>query len=266
MSLRWVGIVEGAAALLAGALLGGEASFADPAADNTAGAGGLEEITVTAQRRQESAQNVGIAMAVLPGSSLETKSITNVNDLQNAVPSLEIEPAFGSSQPQFRLRGVGFIDYTSNNASPVGVSIDDVALALPIQTQGLLFDLDRVEVLYGPQGTLYGRNTTGGEINFITNRPTADTHAGVTFEYGSYNQFAGQGFVSGSIADGLLGRLSFATEQGGAWQYNRLNGDSLGNQDKVALRGQLEFDPTQALNFRLETYWHRTNRRRSGCT
>src|SRR5580698_3333490 len=243
MFIRLMAAATGAGAIFvaAGAL----------ASDN----GGLEEIVVTAQRREESAQNVGIAMSVLSGQSLADKSISYVNDLQNVAPSLQIEPAFGSSQPQFRLRGVGFIDYTSNNASPVGVSIDDVALALPIQTQGLLFDIDRVEVLYGPQGTLYGRNTTGGEINFVTNRPTADTHAGATVEYGSYNQFAAQGFVSGSIAEGLLGRLAFATQQGGAWQYNRLNGDSLGNQDRVALRGQLEFDPTQAINFRLETYW-----------
>jgi iron complex outermembrane recepter protein len=250
MRLGWV-----APMLSVGGLLAGGASFADPAAGTSGGAGGLEEIVVTAERKQESAQNVGIAMSVLPGESLEAKSITYVNDLQNAVPSLQVEPAFGSSQPQFRLRGVGFIDYTSNNASPVGVSIDDVALALPIQTQGLLFDIDRVEVLYGPQGTLYGRNTTGGEINFITNRPTVDPHAGFTFELGSYGAFAGQGFVSGSIADGLTGRLSVATEQGGAWQWNRLNGDSLGAKDRVALRGQLEFDPTQALNFRLETFW-----------
>lgn len=250
MSLRLAGSLFGA-----GVLLASGTSFADPATDKTADAGGLEEIVVTAERRQEPAQSVGIAMSVLPGDSLEAKSISYVNDLQNAVPSLQVEPAFGSSQPQFRLRGVGFIDYTSNNASPVGVSIDDVALALPIQTQGLLFDIDRVEVLYGPQGTLYGRNTTGGEINFITNRPTADTHAGATVEYGSYGQFTGQGFVSGSVADGLMGRLSFATEQGGAWQWNRLNGESLGDADKVALRGQLEFDPAQALNFRLETFW-----------
>ena len=153
---------------------------------------------VTAQRREESVQSVGIAIAVLQGDTLAAKSITYVNDLQNAAPSLQVEPAFGSSQPQFRLRGVGFIDYTSNNASPVGVSIDDVALALPIQTQGLLFDIDRVEVLYGPQGTLYGRNTTGGEINFVTNRPTADPHTGVTFEYGSFNAFSSEGFVSGT--------------------------------------------------------------------
>jgi iron complex outermembrane receptor protein len=231
--------------------------FAEPAADPSAttGSSGLDEIVVTAQRREESVQNVGIAISVLQGDRLAAKSVTYINDLQNAVPSLQVEPAFGSSQPQFRLRGVGFIDYTSNNASPVGVSIDDVALALPIQTQGLLFDIDRVEVLYGPQGTLYGRNTTGGEINFITNRPTADAHAGTTIEYGSFNAFSSEGFVSGSILDGLTGRLSYGTEQGGGWQYNRLNGERLGDKDKLALRGQLEFDPSEVLNFRLTTYW-----------
>ena len=179
---------------------------------------------VTAQRREESAQNVGIAMSVLSGHSLADKSISYVNDLQNAVPSLQVEPAFGSSQPQFRLRGVGFIDYTSNNTSPVGVSLDGVAFALPIQTQGQLFDIDRVEVLRGPQGTLYGRNTTGGEINFISNRPTADPHAGFSLEYGSHNELNAEGFVSGSIAEGLTGRLAVATEQGGAWQRNRVTG------------------------------------------
>jgi iron complex outermembrane recepter protein len=251
MGFRFVALALGA-----GGLLAGTASFADPAADKAAAdANGLEEIVVTAERREESVQSVGISIAVLSGDSLAAKSVTYVNDLQNVAPSLQIEPAFGSSQPQFRLRGVGFIDYTSNNASPVGVSIDDVALALPIQTQGMLFDIDRVEVLYGPQGTLYGRNTTGGEINFITNRPTAETHFGSTIEYGSFNEFHGESFVSGTIVQGLEGRLSVATEQGGGWQYNRLNGDSLGDKDKVALRGQLEFDPAEPLHFRLETFW-----------
>jgi iron complex outermembrane receptor protein len=218
-------------------------------------AGGLEEIVVTAQRREESAQSVGIAMSVLSGQSLADKSIVYINDLQNAVPSLQVEPAFGSSQPQFRLRGVGFIDYTSNNTSPVGVSLDGVAFALPIQTQGQLFDIDRVEVLRGPQGTLYGRNTTGGEINFISNRPTADTHAGFSLEYGSHNEVNAEGFVSGVIADGLTGRLSVATEQGGAWQRNRVTGQSLGDKDKVAVRGQLQWEPAEAFNFRLGVHW-----------
>jgi len=230
-------------------------SAATPSAVSINDAAGLEEIVVTAQRREESAQSVGIAMSVLSGQSLADKSIAYVNDLQNAVPSLQVEPAFGSSQPQFRLRGVGFIDYTSNNTSPVGVSLDGVAFALPIQTQGQLFDIDRVEVLRGPQGTLYGRNTTGGEINFITNRPTAETHAGVSLEYGSHNEVNAEGFVSGTIAPDLTGRLSVATEQGGAWQRDRVTGQSLGDKDKVAVRGQLQWSPSEALNFRLGLHW-----------
>jgi iron complex outermembrane receptor protein len=234
---------------------GGMAAAAPLAVASSSDSSGLAEVVVTAQRREESAQNVAIAMSVISGQSLAEKSISYVNDLQNAVPSLQVEPAFGSSQPQFRLRGVGFIDYTSNNTAPVGVSLDGVAFALPIQTQGQLFDIDRIEVLRGPQGTLYGRNTTGGEINFVSNRPTAETHAGASLEYGSHNEVNAEGFVSGTIAEGLLGRLSVATEQGGAWQRNRVTGESLGDKDKVAVRGQLQWDPAEAFDFRLGLHW-----------
>jgi outer membrane receptor protein involved in Fe transport len=248
MSARVIGVL-GAVALVfqvpAGAVESTSASDA----------GGLEEVVVTAQRRVESLQDVGIAISVLSGESLADKSITYVNDLQNATPSLQIEPAFGSGQPQFRLRGVGFIDYTSNNTAPVGASLDGVAFALPIQTQGQLFDIDRVEVLRGPQGTLYGRNTTGGVINFITNRPTADFHAGFSAEYGSHNAVLAEGFVSGPVAQGLTARLSVATEQGGAWQRNRVTGQELGDKDKIAVRGQLQWDPSEALNFRLGAHF-----------
>ena len=223
----------------------------------SADADGLGEVVVTAQRREESAQNVGIALSVVSGQDLAAKGITSVTGLQNAIPSLQVEPAFGSGQPQYRIRGVGFLDYTSNNASPIGVSLDDVAFALPIQTAGQLYDLDRIEVLRGPQGTLYGRNTTGGQINFITNRPTEETHAGFTAEYGSHNEVDAEGYVSGSIVDGLTGRLSVATEQGGAWQRNRDTGQHLGRQDKVAGRGQLEWKPAEAVDIRLEFHLSR---------
>ncbi|MFX6811620.1 Plug domain-containing protein, partial [Acinetobacter baumannii] len=89
------------------------------------------------------------------------RGLTKINQLQDSVPSLEIVPAFGGGQPQFRLRGVGFDDYATNNASTVGVYVDDVAYPVPVTTQSALFDIERVEVLRGPQGTLYGRNTTG---------------------------------------------------------------------------------------------------------
>jgi iron complex outermembrane recepter protein len=200
MSLRFVAAVLGAAAGLASS-----ASLANFAAESAAAdANTLGEVVVTAQRKEESAQNVGIALSVISGDELADKAITNVAGLQNAIPSLQVEPAFGGGQPQFRIRGVGFLDYTSNNASPIGVSLDDVAFALPIQTAGQLFDVNRIEVLRGPQGTLYGRNTTGGQINFISNRPTAETHAGLTAEYGSHNEVNAEGYVSGSIAEGLL--------------------------------------------------------------
>ena len=246
MSIRLLASTLGLGAILFSSLGAAAAGGSDA---------GLEEVVVTAQRREESAQSVGIAMSVISGASLADKSINYINDLQNAVPSLQIEPAFGSGQPQLRIRGIGFLDYTSNNASPVGVSLDDVALALPIQTQGQLFDIDRIEVLRGPQGTLYGRNTTGGEINFISNRPTVDPHAGLTVEYGSFDEFMSEGFISGPLTEGLLGRLSFSTTQGGAWQYNRVTDASLGDKDKIAVRAQLEWDPTAALNFRVNAHW-----------
>ncbi|MFT4199082.1 MAG: TonB-dependent receptor [Pseudoxanthomonas sp.] len=211
----------------------------------------LPAVVVTAEHRAESAQKIGASISVIGGEQLKEKSIDTVNDLQHATPSLEVEPAFGSGQPQFRLRGVGFIDYTSNNASTVGINVDGVAFALPIQTQGLLFDLDRVEILRGPQGTLYGRNTTGGTVNFITRRPTDTFQAGFTTDYGSYNAWSGEGYLSGPLTSTLKGRLSIASQQGGAWQKNRDTGEKLGDKNTLAVRGQLEWTPSDALDARL---------------
>ena len=176
---------------------------------------------------------------MLSGDDLTARGIGNVNALQYAAPSLEIVPAFGGGQPQFRLRGVGFDDYASNNTSTVGVYVNEVAYTLPIQTQGLLFDIDRVEVLRGPQGTLYGRNTTGGAINFITRRPTEALSAGVSAEFGRWNALQVEGFVSGPVSDTLRFRLAGITQQGGDWQEYRVTGESTGEADKVAVRGQL---------------------------
>jgi outer membrane receptor protein involved in Fe transport len=237
-------------ALAISAVLASGQALAAAAAD----AGKLEDVVVTAQRRVESAQDVGIALSVLNVDSLKDAGVEKVNDLQNATPSLEVEPAFGSGQAQFRLRGVGFIDYTSNNSSPVGVSVDGVAYSFPIQTQGQLFDVSRVEVLRGPQGTLYGRNTTGGAINIITNRPTETSEGGVDLTYGTHNAFAGEAFVSGPLGEGLSARLSTAVEQGGAWQRNRVTGESLGDKNKFALRGQLAWKIADGVDLRLTAH------------
>jgi iron complex outermembrane recepter protein len=215
----------------------------------------LETVTVTAQRREESAQDVGISLSVLSDKDLTDRGINTVNQLQYAVPSFEAVPAFGSGQPEFRLRGVGFDDYGSNNSSTVGVYLDEVAFPVPASTQGLFFDLSRVEVLRGPQGTLYGRNTTGGAINFITNRPADTFGAGGKIEYGSYNALRGEAYLTGPLADGLKFRLAATTEQGGAWQKNRVTGESLGDKDRSAVRGELEWTPVSAVDILLEGHW-----------
>jgi outer membrane receptor protein involved in Fe transport len=209
--------------------------FAQAASDT------LPDIVVTAQRRPEAVQKVPVAISVLSGADLAARGVTNINQLQYQTPGLEAVPAFGSGQPNFRLRGVGFDDYASNNASPVGVYVDEVAKPFPIQTQGLLFDLDRVEVLRGPQGTLYGRNTTGGAINFLTARPTSQLSAGIDADYGSFGEFRAEGHISGPIGDGLSVRVAAATEQGGGFQHNRDDGRGLGDADRWGVRGELAY-------------------------
>jgi iron complex outermembrane recepter protein len=228
-----------AVALTGAAAVAGAQAATSPAPQTSSEATGLPEVVVTAQRREETAQHVGIALTVLSGQQLADRGISNVNQLQYQTPSLEVTPAFGGGQPNYRLRGVGFDDYASNNASPVGVYVDDVAFPFPIETQGLVFDVARVEVLRGPQGTLYGRNTTGGAINFITNRPTSTFSAGITGEYGNYNYGKVEGYVSGPVLQNLDFRLSGVTEQGGAFQHNRTTGEALGDADRYAFRSQL---------------------------
>ncbi|MBS0373159.1 MAG: TonB-dependent receptor [Proteobacteria bacterium] len=229
----------------------GTAQAAPPAPAPAADSGKLEDVVVTAQRREESAQSVGIALSVLTIDTLEDAGVTKVNDLQNATPSLEVEPAFGSGQAQFRLRGVGFIDYTSNNSSSVAINLDGVAMPYPIQTQGQLFDVARVEVLRGPQGTLYGRNTTGGAVNFISNRPTEELSAGAELNYGSHEAVDFEGFLSGGLGGGVRARLSVAGAEGGAWQRNRDTGEKLGDRDRIAARLQFEWDANSRTNLRL---------------
>ena len=238
----------------AGALTAAFASGAYAQASNNTE---LEQVIVTAQRREQSAQDVGVALSVLSGETLDARGVTNVNQLQFQTPSLEVIPAFGGGQPQFRLRGVGFDDYATNNTPTVGVYVDEVAYPVPAATQGVLFDIDRVEVLRGPQGTLYGRNTTGGAINFITRRPTDQLSAGIVGEYGRFGSAKVEGFISGPLSPTLKGRLSAVTEQGGAWQRNRTTGEKLGDADRTAVRGQLQWTPTDKVDVLLNAHYGR---------
>lgn len=216
---------------------------------------GLETITVTAQRRAESLQAVPLAISAFSGEALTNAGVFSFNDIETLVPSLEIENAFGGGQPQIRLRGVGFDDYAANNTPAVGIYVDEVAYPVPAMTQGLLFDVQRVEVLRGPQGTLYGRNTTGGAVNFVTNKPTDELTAGLRTEFGNFERWQAEAFVSGPLHEQVSARLAVITEQGGAWQVNRDTGEELGDVDRTAVRATIAIDE-DALQIRATGHYY----------
>lgn len=218
-----------------------EATQAPQASNAVAG-----DIIVTAQRRSQSLLDVPLAISALGGDALESKGITNSASLATAVPNLQVSSSFGRTQPNFSLRGISVAnEFNSNQASPVGVYIDDVYIAARTSHGMGLFDLDRVEVLRGPQGTLFGRNTTGGAINFITRQPKLQgTEGYVQAGYGNYNTFKAQGAVETTMVEDELGlRIAANYEKGDGQIRNVYPGgrdansvDSL--QGRVALRAK----------------------------
>lgn len=167
----------------------------------------LDEIIVTAQRREQTITEVPLAISAFTGDALTEKGVTNSADLAMAVPNLQVNSPYGSTQPNFALRGISVAnEYNSNQASPIGVYINDVYLANRTSHGMGLFDLERVEVLRGPQGTLFGRNTTGGAINFITRGPRLNGNEGYAeFGYGNFNTLTAQGAAEATLAEDHVG-------------------------------------------------------------
>ena len=129
---------------------------------------GLNVIVVTAQKRSQNLQDVPLAVSALAGDELTSRGVSETSDLQGFVPSLQITTPYGRTQPNFALRGVSVAnEFSASTASPIGVYVDEVYQSFRASHGQQLYDLDRVEVLRGPQGTLYGRNTTGGAISFF---------------------------------------------------------------------------------------------------
>jgi outer membrane receptor protein involved in Fe transport len=221
----------------------------------------LEEITVTAEKRRQSAQDVGASISVISAKDLAAHNVNDVFDLQYQTPSLQVTPQFGSGQLEFAIRGVGFEDYASNNAPTVGVYIDEVAFPVPYETNGQIYDVARVEVLRGPQGTLYGRNTTGGAVNYVLNKPTKDLTGSLTVQEGRFGSTLVEGDVSGSLAPNVQVRLAGETQQGGAWQHGP-DGQMLGNADRSSLRSLIDWEPTDTLT--IEANLHGSHDRSDG--
>lgn len=178
------------------------------------------DIIVTAQRRSESAQKVPIAITALDSASLRERGLSNVSDLPSAVPNLQIKSQWGRSNPNFFMRGSGVSNFDETISQSVGVYLDENYLGSGAAQLAQFYDLERVEVLRGPQGTLFGRNTTAGAISIYTRRPGDNPNGYLQGSYGNYDYIQFEGGYTVALADNLRTRLSVFHETRDGWFQN----------------------------------------------
>jgi iron complex outermembrane receptor protein len=185
----------------------------------------LEEVVVTAQRREQNLQEVGIAVTAFSAEQVRNMGFANTVDVAQMTPNLNYTvPQGESSQINFFLRGVGLNDFADAQENPVAVYVDDVYKPAMGGLALQLFDVERIEVLRGPQGALFGRNSTGGVIHYVTRRPSEEFDAYADVSYGDFNQRKIEGAIGGALTDGVMGRLSAAYDEDDGWTENRVQG------------------------------------------
>src|ERR1700740_1783290 len=181
---------------------------------------GLVEVVVTAERRSEKLQDVPVAVTALSASDLVNRGVRQAGDIVDAVPNLLLNLPYGpEAQPTFTLRGVTTQDFSENQSSPVAMYVDEVYKSVGAVQALQTYDLDRVEVLRGPQGTLYGKNATGGAISFYTKNPSLTAYDGyITAGAGNYSAYSVQGAVGGPVIDNEIGwRAAVMYEKRDGW-------------------------------------------------
>jgi len=211
----------------------------------------FDEVVVTAQRREQKLQDVGIAVTPLGEGALQELNITNATDIVRAVPSLKMN-AYSSAQVVFNIRGVSQNDYGDQQEPPVAVYQDDSYSSSINLASFPVFDLARVETLRGPQGTLFGRNATGGAIQFISKKPTDHFEGYTDLTYGSFNQTIVDGALSGPLGDNVQGRIAFIYDKDDGWMQSIVPGvPDRGGNDHYALRGRLAWQPNDGTDVNL---------------
>lgn len=231
--------------------LAGIANPAFAAADQAAGdEAGVGEIIVTANKRNESISKVGASIAAFDTSMLENRNIVRLEELAKSVPNLALAPSTHGT-PVFTLRGIGFNSDSLGVYPAVSLSLDQAPMPFPVLAGHSLYDLERVEVLKGPQGTLFGQNSTGGAINFVAAKPTKELQAGFNLDYGRFNEVHGTMYVSGPVSDTLGFRLAVDAAHRDDWQYNYTRDDSNGEQNYIAARLITVWEPSDRLKFEL---------------
>ncbi len=213
-----------------------EGPAATPDVAPSSASDGISDIIVTAQKRSDRLSEVPLSINAATGEQLRTAGITGAADLVKIVPGFTtVNTAFGN--PVYFIRGIGFNDSTLGVSPAVSIYMDQQPLSFSPMSRGSVLDLERVEVLKGPQGTLFGQNSTGGAINFIAAKPTQTLKAGADFTYGRFGQADGEAYISGPVSDMLAFRVAARTENRSDWQKGYLNNERLG--DKRFLNGRI---------------------------
>lgn len=207
---------------------------------------GLEEILVTAQKREESMQQIPLAVTAFGGAELEELDVASLQEIGARTPGL-VFAAFSVGQPEIAIRGVGTKEDGASASDSVVVSVDGVYIAARTAQVFDIFDLERVEVVRGPQGTLYGRNSIGGSINFVTTKPTEETKIRLRQSVGNYGRFDTGGLLSGQIAENLYGKFSFSRREHNGYIRNLLSGEREGESNTFAWRAALRWTPNENL-------------------
>ena len=212
----------------------------------------LEEIIVTARKREQNIQDVSLSITAFTARRIQEMNLLSSHEISWMTPGLYANaPMGGNLNPMYAIRGIGLNDIFTNNSPTVGLYVDEVIQPFSPMMAFQMFDLERIEVLKGPQGTLYGRNTTGGAINFISRRPGEEFNGFLRAGYGEFDRVEAEGAIGGPISDNLGARVSFlTTQQGDGWMRNAFNGEEVGEIDQVAVRGILQWQPAE--NFEVE--------------
>ncbi|PHH41848.1 TonB-dependent receptor [Pseudomonas putida] len=209
----------------------------------------LETVTVTTRRREESSQDVPTPMSVVSGQNLETQRVYRIQDLQQLVPSVNVA-YMHARQSSVSIRGLGNNPASDGLEGSVGLYIDNVYLGRPGMAVFDLMDIEQLEVLRGPQGTLFGKNTTAGVINISTRAPTFTPERSIETSFGEDGYFQTKGTISGPLNDQLAGRFSAYRTRSDGDIKNEYNGHELNGGSRDGFRAQLLFKPNEDFNLR----------------